>query len=143
MILRKPGRYVPYEYDLMKTHAERGAVIVSEILKDNDDQEFSRLAENVAHFHHERWDGKGYPTGISGEAIPLEARIMAIADVYDALVSKRVYKDRMSFEKADSIRRESMGKHFDKRLEKYYTAALPRIESYYREKDREEQEQNS
>ena len=131
VILRKPGRYVPYENDLMKTHAERGAVIVSEILKDNDDQEFSRLAENVAHFHHERWDGKGYPTGISGEAIPLEARIMAIADVYDALVSKRVYKEKYSFSEADRIIRENMGTQFDPGLYKYYEAARPKLEEYY------------
>ena len=142
-ILRKPGRFTPEEFEQMKLHAPEGAKVLHSILADTDDERFKVLAENVAHYHHERVDGSGYPDGLKGRGIPVEARIMAIADVYDALVSKRVYKDRMSFEKADSIMRESMGKHFDKRLEKYYTAALPRIESYYREKDREEQEQNS
>ena len=117
--------------DSRVTTGNSGAVIVSEILKDNDDQEFSRLAENVAHFHHERWDGKGYPTGISGEAIPLEARIMAIADVYDALVSKRVYKEKYSFSEADRIIRENMGTQFDPGLYKYYEAARPKLEEYY------------
>ena len=115
----------------MKTHAKEGAHIVHEILKDTDDDAFRVLAENVAHFHHERCDGSGYPEGLKGDAIPLEARIMAVADVYDALVSKRVYKEAMSFEKADAIMIESFGKHFDKQLEKYYKAARPKLEAYY------------
>jgi HD-GYP domain-containing protein (c-di-GMP phosphodiesterase class II) len=77
-------------------------------------------------------DGSGYPEGLVGNAIPLEARIMAIADVYDALVSKRVYKDSMSFEQADKIMMESMGKHFDIELQKFYLAAKRDIERYYK-----------
>lgn len=130
-ILRKPGRFEPEEFEEMKKHAAEGARIVHEILKGTEDKLFRRIAENVAHFHHERWDGSGYPLGLKGEDIPLEARIMAIADVYDALVSKRVYKEKMSFEKADSIIMEGMGKHFDKKLEKYYVAARPEFEAYY------------
>ncbi|MCR5685097.1 MAG: HD domain-containing protein [Lachnospiraceae bacterium] len=130
-ILRKPGRFEPEEFEKMKAHAAEGARIVHEILKGTDDQEFHIIAENVAHYHHERWDGSGYPEGLKGDDIPIEARIMAIADVYDALVSKRVYKDAMSFEKADSIILEGMGKHFDKSLEKYYVAARPAMELYY------------
>lgn len=131
VILRKPGRYIPEEYEKMKTHAQKGAGIVREILKDTDDEEFSQLAENVAHYHHERWDGKGYPLGLSGEDIPYEARIMAIADVYDALVSKRVYKEKLSFEEADRIIKEHMGTQFDPGLYKYYEAARPLLEEYY------------
>ena len=130
-ILRKPGRFTDEEFEIMKTHAAEGARIVHEILKDTDNQAFHLLAENVAHYHHERWDGSGYPEGLKGEAIPLEARIMAVADVYDALVSKRVYKESMSFEKADSIMMESFGKHFDKQLERYYISARPRLVAYY------------
>ncbi|MBR1739942.1 MAG: HD domain-containing protein [Ruminococcus sp.] len=130
-ILRKPGRFTPEEFEKMKSHAAEGAKIVHEILKGTDDIEFHIIAENVAHYHHERWDGSGYPDGLKGEEIPLEARIMAIADVYDALVSKRVYKEKMSFEQADSIIMEGMGKHFDKRLEPYYVSARPRLEEYY------------
>ena len=130
-ILRKPGKFTDEEFAKMKTHAEEGAKIVHEILKETDDVDFHLLAENVAHYHHERWDGSGYPKGLKGEEIPLEARIMAVADVYDALVSKRVYKEAMSFEKANSIMMESFGKHFDKQLEKYYVKARPRLEAYY------------
>jgi len=134
-VLRKPGRFTDEEFTIMKTHAAEGARIVHEILKGTDDLAFHLLAENVAHYHHERWDGSGYPEGLKGEEIPLEARIMAVADVYDALVSKRVYKDAMSFEKADSIMMESFGKHFDKRLEKYYLIAKPKLEEYYSKQD--------
>lgn len=102
-----------------------------DILKDSDDIAFRKIAENVAHYHHERWDGSGYPKALKGEEIPLEARIMAIADVYDALVSKRVYKEKMSFEEADKIIMEGMGKQFDKKLEKYYVAARQKLEDYY------------
>ena len=137
-VLRKPGRFTPEEFEQMKLHAPEGAKGLHSILKDTNDASFKVLAENVAHFHHERMDGSGYPDGLKGDAIPIEARIMAVADVYDALVSKRVYKDRMSFEKADSIMMESMGKHFDRRLEKYYIAARPGIEAYYRQKEEEE-----
>lgn len=130
-ILRKPGRFTDEEYEIMKTHAAEGARIVHEILKDTDNESFKIVAENVAHYHHERMDGSGYPEHLEGDKIPLEARIMAIADVYDALVSKRVYKESMSFEQADKIMMESMGKHFDKQLEKYYISARPKLEAYY------------
>lgn len=130
-ILRKPGRFTPDEYEKMKSHAAEGARIVHTILENTDDEYFKEIAENVAHFHHERWDGSGYPERLKGEAIPLEARIMSIADVYDALVSKRVYKDAMSFEQANAIMTEGMGTQFDPALEKIYTAALPRLEKYY------------
>ena len=130
-VLRKPGRFTPEEYEKMKAHSPEGARIVHEILKDTDDESFKVVAENVAHYHHERIDGSGYPKGLKGDEIPLEARIMAIADVYDALVSKRVYKDSMSFEEADRIIMEGMGTQFDKKLEKYYVNARPRLEKYY------------
>ena len=94
-------------------------------------ESFRKLAVNVAHYHHERWDGSGYPERLKGEEIPLEARIMAIADVYDALVSKRVYKDAMSFEKADSIIMEGFGSQFDPGLKTCYENARPLLEEYY------------
>ena len=131
VILRKPGRFTPDEYEIMKTHAPEGARIVHEILNDSDDREFLRIAENIAHYHHERVDGSGYPDKLKGDEIPLEARIMAIADVYDALVSKRVYKESYSFEKADQIILEGMGTQFDPNLRKYYEAARSRLEEYY------------
>ena len=130
-ILRKPGRFTPEEFEKMKAHASEGARIVHEILEGTDDEEFKVIAENVAHYHHERYDGSGYPDGLKGKDIPLEARIMAIADVYDALVSKRVYKEKMSFEKADSIIMEGMGTQFDPELEPFYVSAREKLEQYY------------
>lgn len=130
-ILRKPGRFTPEEYEKMKAHAAEGARVVREILADTDDEEFRRIAENIAHYHHERVDGSGYPNGLRGDEIPLEARIMAIADVYDALVSKRVYKESYSFKKADKIILEGMGTQFDPLLREYYEAARPKLEAYY------------
>ena len=131
-ILRKPGRFTPEEFAIMKTHAAEGARIVAQILDGTDDKEFAKIAINVAHYHHERWDGSGYPKGLKGDEIPLEARIMAIADVYDALVSKRVYKESMSFEQANKIIMEGMSAQFDKRLEPYYVSARPKLEEYYK-----------
>ena len=131
-VLRKPGKFTDEEYAKMKKHAAEGARIVDQILEGTDNESFHRVAVNVAHYHHERWDGSGYPEGLKGEEIPIEARIMAVADVYDALVSKRVYKDKFSFDDADKIMMESMGKHFDKRLERYYVSAKPKLEAYYK-----------
>ena len=132
VVLRKPGKFTPEEYAIMKTHSAAGAKIVSDILKDGEDEYFEEIAINVAHYHHEKWNGMGYPLGLKGEEIPLEARIMAIADVYDALVSKRVYKDEFSFEEANKIILESMGSHFDPNLEKYYSKARSKIEEFYK-----------
>lgn len=132
-ILRKQGRFTAEEYAMMKTHAEKGAGIVHRLLKDMGDDYFAGIAENVAHFHHERIDGTGYPMGLRGKEIPLEARIMAIADVYDALVSKRCYKERMSFEEADRIIMEGMGNQFDADLKSAYLEAKDRFEAFYLE----------
>ncbi len=136
-VLRKPGRFTDEEYEKMKHHAAEGARVIHEILRNTDDESFKIVAENVAHYHHERWDGSGYPEKLSGEQIPFEARVMAIADVYDALVSKRVYKEAFSFEKADSIIMEGMGTQFDPDLKQVYVNARPRLEAYYREKNAE------
>lgn len=135
-ILRKPGKFTPEEFEVMKSHAEKGVGIIRQILADTDDDYFKKIAENVAHYHHERWDGSGYPHNLVGEEIPIEARIMAVADVYDALVSKRVYKDSFSFEEANKIMMDSFGKHFDINLEKYYIDARPKLEEYYRNVDK-------
>ena len=130
-VLRKPGRFTPEEYAMMKTHAAKGAELIKEILADIEEPRFKKIAENVAHYHHERWDGSGYPEGLKGEEIPLEARIMAVADVYDALVSKRCYKESMSFEQAFEIIEDGMGKHFDASLNPYFLSAREKLEAYY------------
>ena len=92
-ILQKPGRFTDEEFEIMKTHAEKSAEIIEKILRGVEEEHFVNVAANVARYHHEKWNGQGYPMGLSREKIPLEARIMAIADVYDALTSKRPYKD--------------------------------------------------
>ncbi len=130
-ILRKPGRFTPDEFEKMKMHSAEGARVIHEILRHTDDNSFKVVAENMAHYHHERWDGSGYPDKLAGAAIPLEARIMAIADVYDALVSKRVYKEAFDYEKANSIIMEGMGTQFDPGLKKIYENSRPYLEKYY------------
>ncbi len=112
-ILKKPGRLTPQEFEQMKRHASEGGRIVHEILDGYEDPEYIQITANIAMHHHEKWDGSGYPDGLKGEQIPLCARIMAIADVFDALVSPRIYKSPMSYEEAYEIIQEGIGIHFD------------------------------
>ena len=112
-ILNKPGRLTPEEFNVMKTHAAIGGRIISRIIRMTPHAEYLYEAVNLATYHHEHWDGKGYPEGLAGRAIPLSARIMAVADVFDALVSNRAYKKGFPLEKAFAIIREESGTHFD------------------------------
>lgn len=112
-ILNKPGRLDDEEYAIMRTHSAAGRDIISRIIEIAPDSEYMKEAKNLAAYHHERWDGKGYPDGLSGTDIPLSARIMAVADVFDALYSKRSYKEGFTFEKSMSIIEEGMGTQFD------------------------------
>lgn len=130
-ILRKQGRFTPEEYAEMKKHSAEGAKIVKQILEDIEEADFVKVAENVAHYHHEKWDGSGYPDGLSGEEIPIEARIMALADVFDALVSIRCYKEAYTYDKAFSIIEESIGTHFDPKLGKMFLKGRPELEALY------------
>lgn len=130
-VLRKPGRFTDEEYEKMKIHSSEGARVVREILTGVEDEEFMNIAINVAHYHHEKVDGSGYPEGLKGDEIPIEARIMALADVFDALVSKRCYKDSFSYDKAFSIIEESAGSHFDANLVKIFLKCRPRLETLY------------
>lgn len=132
-ILLKPGRFEPEEYEIMKNHSAEGARVAYMLLSDIPDQSFVDVVMNMAKYHHEKWDGTGYPTGKAGEDIPLEARIMALADVFDALVSKRCYKNNYSFDKAFSIIEESLGTHFDPVLGKEFLACRPELEELYKE----------
>ena len=115
-ILLKPGKLDEAEWKIMRTHSQIGADAISRAIADEPDQsmfEFLRIAMDIAHYHHEKWDGSGYPEGLQAEAIPLPARLMALADVYDALINRRCYKDGMSFEKATQIIVDGKGSHFD------------------------------
>lgn len=113
-ILLKPGRFEPEEFEIMKRHSRLGyqALVKAEELL-GQPVPFLRVAKEIALCHHEKWDGNGYPQGLVGEDIPVSARLMAVADVYDAVISRRVYKPEMPHEKAAAIIREGSGTHFD------------------------------
>jgi Response regulator containing a CheY-like receiver domain and an HD-GYP domain len=131
IILRKPGKFTNDEYQIMKTHAEKGAAIVENLLRDIEDPELVTIAKNIANYHHELWNGDGYPEHLKGTQIPLEARIMAIADVYDALVSQRCYKEKFSYNEAYDTIINSMGTQFDPSLKPYFVNCREELEAYY------------
>ncbi len=130
-VLRKNGRFTDEEYEKMKVHSAEGARIVEQVLTQVDDEEFKQIAIHVAHYHHEKWNGEGYPEKLRGNDIPFEARIMALADVFDALVSKRCYKDSFSYDKAFGIIEESLGTHFDPELGRIFIDCRPELELLY------------
>lgn len=113
-ILLKPGKFTPEEFEIMKRHTTLGrdAIVAAESRLGISDS-FLHIAREIAYSHQEKWDGSGYPQGLSGDNIPISARLMAVADVFDALISRRVYKPPFSLEKALSIIKESSGSHFD------------------------------
>ena len=115
-ILLKPGKLTPEEWSIMRTHAEIGAQTIESVIGDFPDQGFLVCGRDIARGHHEKWDGSGYPQGLRGEAIPLAARIVALADVYDALTSARPYKQPWSHAEACKWILEQSGKHFDPRI---------------------------
>jgi len=113
-ILLKQGKFTDEEFEQMKLHTVYGVKAIESAEKDiNKSVEFLDIAKEIARWHHEHWDGNGYPDQISGELIPLSARLMAVADVFDALISKRVYKEAMSYDVARDIIISGRGKHFD------------------------------
>ena len=112
-ILLKPGKLTPEEWIIMKTHAVLGSQAIEKVARGNPPLRLLTLAQEIAHWHHEKWDGSGYPDGLAGDAIPLSARLMALADVFDALINARVYKPAMSNAEAREIIAAGRGKHFD------------------------------
>lgn len=113
-ILLKPGKLEPDEWEIMKTHAKLGSDAIDLAERDIERPvEFLALAKEIARWHHERWDGSGYPDGLAGERIPISARIMALADVFDAIISPRVYKPPLSIDEARRIIAEERGRQFD------------------------------
>jgi HD-GYP domain-containing protein (c-di-GMP phosphodiesterase class II) len=130
-ILCKPGDLTKEEFNIMKTHSVKSGEFVNLILKGVEEKHFVDVAYNVARYHHERWDGRGYPEGLVGEMIPLEARLMAIADVYDALVSQRYYKKALKYEEAAKIMVEGMGSQFDPNMLSVFLGCRHELEEYY------------
>ena len=116
LILNKPGKLTAAEFEQIKLHCTEGERIINLIIDKTKDDGFLRHAKRFAGCHHEKWDGSGYPRGLKGDEIPLEGRIMAIADVYDALVSERPYKKPFSHEQAVEIIENDSGAHFDPRI---------------------------
>jgi putative two-component system response regulator len=126
-ILLKPGKLTADEFEIMKTHSALGATTLDSVHQRYASNAFISMGRDIARYHHEKWAGTGYPEKLSGEAIPLCARIVAVADVYDALRSKRPYKEPFSHEKARAIIKESAGSHFDPEI----VAAFERVESEF------------
>jgi HD-GYP domain-containing protein (c-di-GMP phosphodiesterase class II) len=115
-ILKKPGKLTEEEFEVMKTHASVGGRVVNDVLAGVTDTEYMKFASDMAKYHHEWWDGTGYPDGLKGEEIPLSARMMAIADVLDALISERCYKAPIPFDDAILVMKGESGTHFDPKL---------------------------
>jgi putative two-component system response regulator len=121
-ILLKPGKLEPHEWEVMKTHTLIGADLLA-----GDDSDLMILAHDIALTHHEKWDGSGYPHGLAGEDIPPAGRIVALADVFDALTSERPYKPAWPVERAVALIREQAGRHFDPELAEVFLSVLPRV----------------
>lgn len=127
-ILQKPGKLTDEEYAVMKEHAARGGEIILNTFKDIDSPEFQKIAYEVARFHHEKYNGKGYPDRLSGEQIPLHARVMAIADVFDAVSQKRCYREAMPINQCFDIIAKGSGTDFDPYLTQMFLGSRAEIE---------------
>ncbi|MCL2759493.1 MAG: response regulator [Treponema sp.] len=126
-ILNKPGPLTAEEFEIMKTHSSESVKIIEKAIKETGDAEFLQNAKLIAASHHERWDGAGYPCGLKEYEIPLQARLMAIVDVYDALVSERPYKKPLSHEEALKIIKDSSGKQFDPLIVEVFSGVNEKI----------------
>lgn len=129
-ILQKPGKLTKEEFEVIKNHAAEGGRIVDSTMGEIEDDNYLNMARDVARYHHEKWDGTGYPEGRKEKEIPLSARIMAVADVFDALISERCYKKSMSVEEAYQIITESSGTHFDPQIVEAFVRIRPDVEEY-------------
>ncbi|OGR28161.1 MAG: two-component system response regulator [Desulfobacterales bacterium RIFOXYA12_FULL_46_15] len=134
-ILLKPGKLIPEEFEIIKTHTLIGARALQTAHSKYPKNAFLNMGIAIAHAHHEKWDGSGYPDGLAGEDIPLSSRIMAVADVYDALRSKRPYKDAFSHEKSCGIILEGAEKHFDPAVINAFKDAAPEFAEIRRRMD--------
>ncbi len=127
-ILQKPGKLTPEEFDTMKLHTTHSRKIIQTIIGDIEDEHYVRLVEDIALYHHERWDGTGYPAGLTGSNIPLSARIMAVADVFDALYEERCYKPPIRpIERIIQIMSEGRGTQFDPVIIDVFIEMLPKL----------------
>ena len=131
-VLNKPGKLTEEEYEIIKTHTTAGKDIIEKAIKTVKGESYLKEARNMAAYHHERWDGNGYPEGLHGEVIPLSARIMAVADVFDALTSPRVYKEAFPLDVAIRMLEEASGTQFDPKCVEVFIEALPEVKVIWR-----------
>ena len=136
-VLNKPGKLTAEEFEIMKTHTTAGKQIIEHAISTIEGDNYLKEARNMAAYHHERWDGKGYPEGLHGEVIPLSARVMAVADVFDALSSPRVYKPAFPFEKAIAIIEEGKGTQFDPKCVEVFMDSLDEVKAVLRKYNQE------
>lgn len=142
VILQKPGRLSEEEFAVMKKHTENGGKIVQETFGNLGNEQYAKMAYQVARFHHEKWNGKGYPEGLSEKEIPLCARIMAVADVFDAVSEKRCYREAMPLEKCFEIIQEGRGKEFEPVLVDVFLDIRDRVEEIHRNFNAKGEENN-
>ncbi len=129
-ILLKPGKLTPEEHEIMKTHSQMGYFALEQAEKDAERPiDFLAIAKDIALCHHEKWDGSGYPAGLAGDAIPIPARLMALADVFDAIIFQRAYKPPLPFEQALAFIKEKRGSHFDPDVVDAFLACLDEFQS--------------
>ncbi|MCR5590757.1 MAG: HD domain-containing protein [Lachnospiraceae bacterium] len=136
-VLNKPGKLTDEEFEIMKTHTTAGKRIMENAISTVEGDNYLKEARNMAAYHHERWDGKGYPEGLHGEVIPLSARIMAVADVFDALSSPRVYKSAFPLEKSLAIIEEGKGTQFDPKCVEVFVDSIAEVKVILRKYNQE------
>ena len=133
VVLQKPGKLTDEEFATIKQHAENGGKIIEETFGHLGDEQYTKMAYQVARFHHEKWNGRGYPEGLKRKAIPLCARIMAVADVFDAVSEKRCYRDAMPMDKCFSIIQEGGGQDFDPIIAEVFLDIRDKVEAIHSE----------
>ena len=133
VVLQKPGRLTDEEFDIIKQHTVDGGRIIQDTFGHLEDDLYSKMAYQVARHHHEKWNGKGYPEGLKRRAIPLCARIMAVADVFDAISEKRCYRDAMPMDKCFQIIEEGSGQDFDPIIAEVFLDMRDKVEAIHNE----------
>lgn len=133
VILQKPDKLTDEEFENMKLHTIKGGEIIKDTFGHLGDKKYAEMAYYVAKYHHEKWNGKGYPRGLKGEEIPLCARIMAVADVFDAVSQKRCYREAMPLDRCFEIIENGSGKDFDPILVEIFLDIRPKVEEIYKE----------
>ena len=133
VVLQKPGRLTEEEFEIIKLHTVNGGKIIQETFGHLANEQYTQMAYLVARYHHEKWNGKGYPEGLSGQEIPLCARIMAVADVFDAVSEKRCYREAMPMDKCFAIIEEGSGRDFDPIIAQTFLDIRDKVEIIHNE----------